>query len=136
MLPLDVWQCHWWAFFPFSFQNVFQELVFCFFHLLILFLEFLIVFVNLEYLFQYLKTKNHIYFFNISFYRPGQPNWDFWQCGNLAIFMPLWFYVKSILAVFIRSKTGVLTILKALNFHFWKKFHTWKCQKFPKSQSQ
>ena len=33
-------------------------------------------------------------------YRPGQPNWDFdlviLHGGNLAIFLPLWFYMKSI----------------------------------------
>ena len=33
------------------------------------------------------------------------------QCGNLAIFLPLRFYVKSILADFRESKTAILTIL-------------------------
>ena len=41
------------------------------------------------------------------------------QC---AIFLALWFYVKSILADFRRSKTANLTILEALNFDFWKYF--------------
>ena len=37
-------------------------------------------------------------------------------------FLQLWFYVKSILVDFRRSKTAVLTILEALNFDFWKNF--------------
>ena len=40
--------------------------------------------------------------------------------GNFRIFLSLWFYVKSILADFRRSKTAILTILEALNFDFWK----------------
>ena len=44
------------------------------------------------------------------------------QCGNLAIFLRLWFYVKSILADFRRSITTVLTILQALNFDFLENF--------------
>ena len=56
-----------------------------------------------------------------EFYRPGQPNWIF-DCGNLAIFQPLCFYVKTILADFTGSKTAILTILEALNFEFWKNF--------------
>ena len=48
--------------------------------------------------------------------RPGQPNWDFEygipaQCRNLAIFLPLLFYVKSLLADFRRSKIAVFTFL-------------------------
>ena len=42
------------------------------------------------------------------------------QCGNLAIFLLLWFFMKSILADFRRSKTAVLTIFDA----FWKKNFT------------
>ena len=42
------------------------------------------------------------------------------QCGNLAIFLPLWICVKSIVADFRRSKTAILTISVALNFEFWK----------------
>ena len=41
------------------------------------------------------------------------------QCV-VEIFLPLWFYVKSILADFRRSKTAVFISLKALNFDFWK----------------
>ena len=66
---------------------------------------------------------------NLTRYRLGQPKWNFWlwifhrpQCGNLVIFMPLWFYVKSILADFRKLKTGVLTILVALKSDFWKNF--------------
>ena len=38
--------------------------------------------------------------------------------GKFAIFHPLRFYVKSILADLRRSKTAILTILKALNYDF------------------
>ena len=48
---------------------------------------------------------------------------DILHCGNLTIFLPLWFQVKSILAYFKRSKTTVLTILTAYNFYFWKISH-------------
>ena len=71
-----------------------------------------------------LKKKNQIK----NFYRPGQLNWKFWlwmeipQCGNLAIFLGLWFHVKTILADFRRSIIAVLTILEALNFDSWKNF--------------
>ena len=51
------------------------------------------------------------------------PSLNIAQCGNLAIFLPLWFYVKSILGDFRRSKSPSLTILEA-----------WKCQIFPTSQ--
>ena len=40
------------------------------------------------------------------------------QCGDLAIFLPLWFYVKSILAYFTRAEPANLTILEVLNFDF------------------
>ena len=50
------------------------------------------------------------------------------QCESLAIFLPLWFYVKSILAYFRRSKIAIWKNLEALIFHFWE-FHTWKCSK-------
>ena len=64
--------------------------------------------------------------FLLQFYRPKQSNWEFWldipQSGNLAIFLSLWFYVKSILADFWRSKTTISTILEALNFDFLKNF--------------
>ena len=76
-----------------------------------------------------------------NFYRPGQLNWEFWlwmeipQCGNLAIFLGLWFHVKTILADFRRSIIAVLTIL---GFEFWflVKFHTLQCQNSQKFKSQ
>ena len=45
------------------------------------------------------------------------------HCRNVAIFVPLALYVKSILANFRRSKTAILTILVGLNFDFWEKIH-------------
>ena len=54
------------------------------------------------------------------------------QCGNLVIFLLLTFYVKSYLSNFRRSKPAHLTNLEALIFG---KFHTWRCQKFPKIQN-
>ena len=60
---------------------------------------------------------------SFGLYRPGQPNWEFWmlifQYGNLAIFLPLWFYVKSLLADFRRSKTTNATILRLLILIFF-----------------
>ena len=44
------------------------------------------------------------------------------QSGNLSILLPLWFYVKSILADFWWSKTAIWTILEALNFEFYENF--------------
>ena len=44
------------------------------------------------------------------------------QFGNLAIFIPLQLYMKSILADFRMSKTSNLTISEALNFDFRKNF--------------
>ena len=38
------------------------------------------------------------------------------QCGNFRIFLPIRFYVKTILADFRSSKISVLAILRALNF--------------------
>ena len=38
--------------------------------------------------------------------------------GILMILLPLWFYVKSILGDFIRSKSVILTILESLNVNF------------------
>ena len=54
------------------------------------------------------------------------------QCGNLAIFLPLWFYVKLILTDFRRSKIGIWTTLEAWNFDFWGISHL-KMSKIPKS---
>ena len=56
---------------------------------------------------------------------------DITHCGNLAFFLPLWFYVKSIFADFRGSKTVISTILEALNLIFWE-FHTWKFQNIQK----
>ena len=47
---------------------------------------------------------------------------DIPKCGNLAIFLPLWFKVKSIFADFSWSKTVVLTILEGLNFWIYGHF--------------
>ena len=44
------------------------------------------------------------------------------QCGNLIIFLPLRFYVKSILAHFRRLQTALVTILEDLIFNYWKSF--------------
>ena len=49
--------------------------------------------------------------------------------GNLAVSLPLWFYVKLIFPDLRSSKTAILIILEVLNFDFWE-FHNWKCQKF------
>ena len=59
---------------------------------------------------------------------------DIPQCGNLAIFLPQWFYVKSILADFRRSKTAVLAILGLWILFFGKNSHL-KCQTFPKIEN-
>ena len=45
-----------------------------------------------------------------------------WAAYRVAMILPFWFYVKSILADFRRSKTDILTILEALNFDFWKSY--------------
>ena len=58
------------------------------------------------------------------------------RCGNLAIIQPFWFYVKSILADFRQSKTVILTILKALNFVFWKYFTLENVKKYLKLKFQ
>ena len=75
-------------------------------------------------------------FTNIT-YRPGQLNWKFWldipQFGSLAIFLILWFYLKSVLAVLWRLKTAVLTIFTALNFEFWKNSTLEDVKSFQKS---
>ena len=87
------------------------------------------------------EVRRHLQMSTSHFsYRPGQPNWDFLtvgipRCGNWGITLPLWFYVKSILADLRRSKTAVLTILEALNFDFWKKISHFKSQNFPTFQN-
>ena len=56
------------------------------------------------------------------------------QCGNLAISLPLRFYVKSILADFRRSKTAILVNVAALNFEYWVIFDIFKCESTKKSK--
>ena len=57
------------------------------------------------------------------------------QCGNLANFLPFWFYyVNLILADLRRVKTAILTILQALGFSFLGTSHL-KMSKFPKIQN-
>ena len=53
-------------------------------------------------------------------------------CGYLAIVLPLWFHVKSIIADFRMSKTANKTILEALNFDIWK-FFTLEMSKISKN---
>ena len=77
---------------------------------------------------------------SLNQYRSGQPNWNFWldipQSWNLAIFLPFWFYVKSILDDFMRFKIAIVTILKALNLIFRKipKFQNSELLKWSKWQ--
>ena len=48
---------------------------------------------------------------------------------KFTISLLLWFYMKSILADFKRSKTTVLTILKALMFYFFRHGNVvWNCR--------
>ena len=58
------------------------------------------------------------------------------QCGNLAIFLSLWFYVKLILADLTGSKTVILTILEALNFEFFGNFTFENVKTIQKFQTQ
>ena len=64
-------------------------------------------------------------------------HWNFYSFNSkfesLAIFLPLWFYVKWILADFRRSKSTLLTIFEAFN-HDFLEFHTWKCQNISNNQ--
>ena len=53
------------------------------------------------------------------------------QCADSAIFLPLWFYLKSILTDLKWSKTAILIISGTKNFDFWE-FLTLKCQEFSK----
>ena len=73
------------------------------------------------------ETQNHIHSqftsdFDFSFFSFFSA-----QYGNLAIFLQLWFYVKSILADFRWSKTAILTILAVLFLTFWAIFDIFKC---------
>ena len=58
---------------------------------------------------------------------------DITQLGNLAIFLPFRYYLKSIAADFRRSKTAILTISEALNLDFWKNFTLEKMSKISKN---
>ena len=67
---------------------------------------------------------------NFSIYRPGQPIW------KSAIFLPFWFYVKSILVDFRRSKTATLTVLNALKFNFGRNFPLKNAKMYQKCKIQ
>jgi len=54
------------------------------------------------------------------------------RCKDLAVFLSLLFYVKSILADFKSPKTAIITILEALNFDFLGNSY-YKCEKIPKN---
>ena len=56
------------------------------------------------------------------------------QCEKLAIFLSLWYYVKSMLADFRGSKTAILTILAAMNFEYLESFDIFKCEISKKSK--
>ena len=71
-----------------------------------------------------------------EFYRPGQPNWEFWvwtfhpQCRNLA----------SCHSDFTLNQCWLIS--KGQKLPFWKlwilfvlKIHAWKCQKYSKIQN-
>jgi len=60
---------------------------------------------------------------------------DIPQCGNLVIFLPLRFYVKLIWADIQKVKNCQFNNFEGFEFWFLEKFHTWKCQKFPKLQN-
>ena len=55
------------------------------------------------------------------------------HCGNLAIFIPLWFYVKSIVTDYWMAKTPILTILAALSIETWESFWHFQEWNFKKS---
>ena len=56
--------------------------------------------------------------------------------NNLTNFLQLWFFVKSILADFRRSKTAVLTILEAFWFALWRYFTLESVKSFQKFKLQ
>ena len=55
------------------------------------------------------------------------------QCGNFSIFLPIRFYVKSILEVSRSSKTAVLATLGVLKMSILVNFSLQKMQKFIKN---
>ena len=50
------------------------------------------------------------------------------KCGNSRIFLPLSFYVKSILVIWKPQKLALLSLLAALNFVFLGIFYIFKCE--------
>ena len=50
------------------------------------------------------------------------------QCGNFRIFLPLKFYVKSILVNLKSQKLPYCSLEQPWIFNIWE-FHTWRCQK-------
>ena len=57
----------------------------------------------------------------------------YYKVWKLSIF---WFYVKSILADFRRSKNAFITTLNTLNFDFWKPSHLKNVNSFQKFKIQ
>ena len=54
------------------------------------------------------------------------------QCGNSKIFLPLRFYVKSNLAIFLDNKNAILTVLGAQKRGVMGIFNPFKCEIFSK----
>ena len=61
---------------------------------------------------------------------------DTLQCGNLQIFLPLRFYVKSILVKSNRQKMSFLAILEARNFEHGEFLQIFMAQIYQKSNSK
>ena len=53
---------------------------------------------------------------------------EYAQCGNLWIFQPLRFYVKSIIGHFEAPKSAILTICASLSLEFLDIFDIFKCE--------
>ena len=77
------------------------------------------------------KMAKTAFFRNSSFQFWFHVNFQPWNysahCGNLRIFLPLRFYVKSILTDFRSSKSAILTILEALNAKNYQKIKIHSC---------
>ena len=58
------------------------------------------------------------------------------QCGNFSIFLPIRFYVKSILEVSRSAKTAIFVTLGAVNLVILVNFSFQKMQKFIKDRIQ
>ena len=71
----------------------------------------------------------------IHIHRPGQSNWEF-DCGYSTVWKfsnflpPLCFYVKF--GWFSKVKNCHFNNFGGFEYWFLEKFHTWKCQNFPK----